>query len=230
MKQDISWVTVIRAVFESLMIIRGDSNVGVLWYLAAMLPILPVLAIFVQKTPIKVYGTLSLIYVFLWYFVLGRYDDVFVPISYLRAIGGLALGVLIYCLKLFVENRLDVRKKIPTAIMAACMTCPIVLTALNIKTDRLILTMFLIGFAISFSSKTKKIADNKFTSVCGKISLPLYLVHLNVADMIDHICRHYIVLNCFLQYILYFFITLICTIILMYAGQMFDRLLRKVGI
>ena len=230
MKQDISWVMVIRAVFESLMIIRGDSNVGVLWYLAAMLPILPVLAIFVQKTPIKVYGTLSLIYVFLWYFVLGRYDDVFVPISYLRAIGGLALGVLVYCLKLFIEKRLDVREDVFTAIMAVCMVCPIVLTALNIKTDRLILIMFLIGFALNFSSKTKKIAGNKFTSVCGKISLPLYLVHLNVADMIDHICRHYIVLNCFLQYILYFFITLICTIILMYAGRMFDRLLRKVGI
>lgn len=229
-KEDISWFMVLRAIFESLMIIRGDSNVGVLWYLAAMLPILPVLAIFVQKTPIKVYGTLSLIYVFLWYFVLGRYDDVFVPISYLRAICGLALGVLVYCLKLFIENRLDVREDVFTAIMAICMACPIVLTAFDIKTDRLILIMFLIAFAISFSSKTKKIVGNRFTSLCGKIFLPLYLVHLNVADMIDHICRHYIVLNCFLQYILYFFITLIGTIILMYAGQMFDRLLRKVGI
>lgn len=220
---------VIKAVFESLMIIRGDSNVGVLWYLAAMLPILPVLAIFVQKTSIKVYGTLSLVYVILWYFVLGRYP-VFAPISYLRAIGGLALGVLLYWIKAYIEKRPGDRKEFYTVLMAICMICPVVLAALDIKTDRLILIMFLIGFSLCFSSKTQKITANKFTNICGKISLPLYLVHLNVADMIDHICRNYIVLDCFLQYALYFFITLICTLVLMYAGQMFDRLLRKVGI
>ncbi|NWO22191.1 hypothetical protein HW273_09845 [Oribacterium sp. oral taxon 102] len=107
---------------------------------------------------------------FLWYFVLGRYP-VFAPISYFRAIGGLALGVLVYCLGLFFEEQLDDRKELLTALMSVCMISPIVLTALDIKTDRLILIMVLIGFSLSFSSKTKKIAGNKFTSMCGKFSL-----------------------------------------------------------
>ena len=184
------------------MVIRGDSNIGVLWYLTAMLPMLPILAIFVQKTCLKCYGILSFVYVCLWYFFLGRYDDCFIPLSYLRALGGLALGVLIYCLKGFEENRLDDRKEFFTVIMAMCLICPIILTLFNIK----------------------------ITSMCSKISLPLYLVHLNVADILDHVCRHYIILNDSLQYVLYFSITFICTIVLMCAGNMFDKFLRKVGI
>lgn len=228
-KEDLTFVRAVKALFESLMIIRGDSNVGVLWYLAAMLPVLPILVIFVQKTSIKVYGTLSLIYIFLWYFVLGRFDDCFVPTSYFRAVGGLALGVLAYWLKLFMERRLSSKKKY-TAIMVACIICPIVLTALNIVVDRLILIIFVIGFSLVFSSKTDKIKANVFTDMCGKLSLPLYLVHLNIMDLITYFCRNYSVLNSSLQYILLFTISTVCTLLLMYAGQAFDRLLRKVGI
>ena len=96
---DLNLIVIIKAVLEALMIIRGDSNVGVLWYMSAMLPVLPIMGILIQKFSSKVYGILSLIVVIIWYFILKRFDDVFFPLSYFRAVAGLSLGILVFLLK-----------------------------------------------------------------------------------------------------------------------------------
>lgn len=155
---DLNLKMLINALLESMMIIRGDSNVGVLWYMSAMLPLLPILAFFVQTTPKRIYGSLGLIAVISWYICLGRFDDVFVPLSYFRAVAGLSLGILTYCVKEFLDG-LDLQKRELSAIMWICLIVPIVTNTFNLRLDRLCIICLVLGFAICFSSKSKKLME-----------------------------------------------------------------------
>lgn len=206
------WIT---ALFESLMVIRGDSNVGVLWYMSSMLPLLPILAIIVQTTDKKIYGCMALIAVVSWYVFLGRFDDVFAPLCYCRAFSGLSLGILTYCVKDFLDSH-DLSIKVNMSVMMClCLVLPIFTNAFNIRLDRLCLICFIIGFAICFSSQSVKVCENDFTHLCGKISFPLYLVHMSVADLITWYCKQYVPLAIGIQYLVYFIISIIGVFILM---------------
>ena len=80
-----------------------------------------------------------------------------------------------------------------------------------------------------FFFKIKKVNGNKFTYLCGKISFPLYLVHLNVADFITWYCQKYSPLSTGLQYLIYFIISIIGVIILMSIIELIKLLSRKVN-
>lgn len=217
------WIT---ALFESLMLIRGDSNVGVLWYMSAMLPLLPILAFVVQITHKKIYGSLSLVAVLSWYVCLGRFDDCFAPLSYCRAVAGLSLGILAYCVKDFLDIK-DFKKINLSTIAYLSLVIPIITNVLNIRLDRLCLICFVIGFAICFSSKSAQVYENNFTRLCGRISFPLYLVHMNVADFITWYCKQYSPLSTEIQYLVYFIISIIGVIVLMIINSLVQGLFKK---
>jgi len=219
------WIT---ALFESLMLIRGDSNVGVLWYMSAMLPLLPILAVVVQITQKKIYGSLGLVAVLVWYICLGRFDDCFAPLSYCRAVAGLSLGILTYCVKEFVEIKyLRFFSKNLSIIAYSCLVIPIITNLFNIRLDRSCLICFVIGFATCFSKKNTMIFENKYTRLCGRISFPLYLVHMNVADLITWYCTHYSPLSTEIQYLIYFIISIIGVVILMIVNNYIHGLLKR---
>lgn len=212
-----------KAILESMMIIRGDSNVGVLWYMAAMLPMLPVLAIVVQKLSSRIYGLLAVLAVALWYFVLGGFGACFVPWSYGRAVAGLSLGILVYCCKIWIE-KINYNGKALTILMYILLLFPIVASFLNIRIDRIIIISLVLGLSLCLSSKVIIIPENKFTDLCKSCSFPLYLVHLNIADLIYWYCSNYRHLSTLDQYIAYFIISFACMALLMLACKGLKRL------
>lgn len=238
-KKDTTFITIIKDILGLLLIIKTENS-NVLWYLVTMLPTLPIIIILNQKLSAKMHVLLSSVCVFAYYFITGMYGAVNGPIKYFRAIAGLSIGILVYYLKLFIDNHINGKEKFFTTIMVLCLACPIVLTAFNFTTTGipyfynlipydLSIIMFIVGFALCFSSKTKKLPANKFTNMCSKFSLLIYLTNYNIAEIINYLCK-YITLNTITQYILYFSLTFICSLLLMYVGQIFDKLLKKIEI
>ena len=227
--KDFQIAMIIKGVLEGLTIIRGDSNVGVLWYLTTMLPLTPVLYVIAKKTPIKVYGSLAAIAVLGWYFVLGRFSDVFAPLNYIRAVAGLSLGVITYGFKDALQKvfpRESKHEVFASIIMFVCLILPIIMTFFNITANRLYIVFFVVGFAFCFSNSTKKIPESKVSVFCKKFSLVLYIVHLNMADLISYVSRIHIELNALEQYILYFALTIIG----MFVLEGLVRLVKQINI
>ena len=225
-EENFTILMIFKALLESLMLIRGDSNVGVLWYLSAMLPTLPVIAIVIQKFSIKFYGTAALSVVLLWYFILHRFSDCFVPYSYTRAVAGLALGVLVYCIKEFIENH-DFNKMILTIFMVMFLSFPIITTMFNIPTDEINLIFIVAGFSLCLSSKVIVFKESLLADICRQCSFPVYLVHLNIADLICWYCKNIRQLSIRTQYIVYFILTLICMLLLLCMVNLFSKLFAK---
>lgn len=213
---------IFKALLESLMIIRGDSNVGVLWYLAAMLPTLPIVAIVIQNCSIKFYGTVALSIILLWYFILHRFDDCFVPYSYARAVAGLSLGILVYCIKEFIDKH-DFNKMILIVLMIIFLCFPIITTMLNIQADKINLIFIIFGFALCLSSKVIVLKESLFTNICRQCSFPLYLVYLNIADLICWYCKNFKQLKIRTQYEMYFILTIVCMVLLLWAANLFSK-------
>lgn len=87
---------ILYALLESCMIIRGDGNVGVLWYLAAMFFVYPFFCFVLQKFSFKiVVGGVCLASAY-HLFTIGVHC--FFPWHYIRAAAGLSLGVITYAI------------------------------------------------------------------------------------------------------------------------------------
>lgn len=83
-------------ILEMLLITRGDSNVGTLWFLSAMLIVFPIFCCMCQMKAKHFFYIISLLYVILYY---EKYDVkslCFYPEHIYRALAGLLLGVLVY--------------------------------------------------------------------------------------------------------------------------------------
>lgn len=62
-----------KGILESLMLILGDSNIGVIWYLTAMIWIFPLYCFALQKVDDKVLLLLSKLYVLFFMYLLENF-------------------------------------------------------------------------------------------------------------------------------------------------------------
>lgn len=212
---DFDFSMILKGILESLMIIRGDSNVGVLWYMAAMLPLLPFMILIEKKLPNYLYTIMAALVVFVWYMYLGRFLDNRVPLCYFRGVSGLSLGILTF----WFENRLSMLKNpkitpVLNAFMIISLASPVLLAFLNFTNERLIIILFIIGFSLCFHPLTLKIPITKVTRFCSTYSFLIYLIHLNIADLICYWSNEVRALGKYEQYFIYFSLTFLCVLIL----------------
>ena len=99
-------------------------------------------------------------------------------------------------------------------IMCISLATPLILGFLNLTSERLIIMLFIIGFSLCLHPITFKIPANKFTNVLKKYSFLIYIVHLNIADLICYWSTNFISLTKCQQYMLYFSLTVVCVFIL----------------
>lgn len=211
--KDFQFIMVPKAILESLMLIRGDANVGVLWYLSALLWIFPFFCfscrIFRRKTMLA----LSFLGVVIYYGFIGIYDC-FAPIMFARAFAGLLLGVVVFELSQKLKEH-SINSKWLKGLGGILLITPIILTVMNIEYNIVIISCFTLGFAYTFSGwDTSEFWKHKIWSYLGKWSFSLYLVHLNIADFICWISKNIILLKTVEQYLMYIILTVIGVVLL----------------
>ncbi len=101
--KDFEYTMIVKALLESLMLIRGDSNVGVIWYLTTMLPIFPLFCLLCRKCNLRFVIIIAIFYncIFHGFF---RYFGSFAPRSYTRAMAGMFLGVITYGIANYIKR------------------------------------------------------------------------------------------------------------------------------
>lgn len=202
-----------KAVLESLMLIRGDSNVGVLWYLCAILWVFPLFCfscmIFQRKTMLILSSIGSVIF---YGFV--RSYAVYAPRMFARAFVGLLLGVIIYELSCKL-NSLNINSGLTGFLTILLLAIPIVLNAINIECTIPIIICFVLGFAFTFSkSDIPTFWSKSIWTYLEKWSFSLYLVYLNVEDLVCWISKVLDPLKSHEQYIIYTVLTAVGVIVL----------------
>lgn len=231
---DFNFVMLLKGVFESLMVIRGDNNVGVLWYMAAMLPLIPIIIIIEKRFPNYIYTIMAAIVVFVWYICFGRFYDCFVPLSYLRAIAGLSLGIITFWFEKQLRKIEDKRlASVLNVLLIVSLLTPVIMCFINLTNERIIILLFIIGFSLCFHPLTFKFPATKFTKFCEKYSFLIYIIHLNIADFIAYLSKKYFTLKVYEQYILYFLMTFVCVFILealvIIISKTYAKLIKHLG-
>lgn len=216
-----------KAVLESLMLIRGDSNVGVLWYLCALLWVFPLFCfsclMFQRKTMLILSGLGAAIF-----YGLIRSYDAFAPKMFARAFAGLLLGVIIYELFRILKD-MNINQKILDCLIITSLSIPIILTLINVRYNIVIILSFVLGFAATFAKNDfSEFWKRSIWQYLGKWSFSLYLVHLNIADLINWICKNIVILKTHEQYFMYIVFTIIYMLILEISVKLFKHIIKSV--
>ena len=107
-----------------------------------------------------------------------------------------------------------------TILMIICLFFPLLNSCINVvNIDRVNLILLVIGLAICLSNKSKKLRSNFLTESCRKCSFSLYLVHLNIADLINWFCKTKYKLGVWEQYIIYIIGTILGMLLLLLINR-----------
>lgn len=159
---------------------------GPIWYISAMIiaeSILFILNDICAKTKTKVYtlGTVSLICLYLYYF-----RGSWFPVGYLviRAIGEIALGMIVYVFYEYTYDKISKRKVVCMIVEMICIVAVyrLLFSEIIYFSRAVIIVPFAIWIYIIFCKNTvlDRLLSNEFSKVLGRISLPCYLLQMLV--------------------------------------------------
>lgn len=203
---DINYSMVLKAILESMMLIRGDANVGVLWFLAALLPIFPFFCFGVQKISNGLAIFIAFIIIFL-NVMLDNYS-VFFPMHYLRALSGLLCGFIVFSITDYIDEHM--KKKYTSflhKIAIVTLLIPVLFSVINYQNNIVCIICFSIGLAFMHVTNSTNQMMIPIAKQLGEVSFLIYLLHLNIADLICYLSQNIYKLSALLQYVMYFVIT-----------------------
>ncbi len=146
----------LRALLECLLLTRGDSNNGVIWYLQAMFVVLPLFCILAYRLPKEINLMISLLFVIIY----GNFSSwggiTTFPLHLIRAYAGMSVGSIIYCISEYLKTlkfTLSGRWLL-TLIEESCLIIAAGLNCFNKGNPEIYVFLYIIGLIMIFSGQT----------------------------------------------------------------------------
>lgn len=187
-----------------------------LWYLSAMLFVLPLYVLFVQIKNRYVIIYISFVYPIMFYGLRGVTGDVGVPYDELRVLAGLMLGALGYEISNFYFKK-DIAKKQKKVLMiveqsALCIATISLIMHLPLRRANLILLFVGITILASGKSLSNEI-KNDLCIKLGSLSIFIYIWHWVIGTVIKLMLENNYLLLGKRSIVVYYSLTLIVAVI-----------------
>lgn len=204
-----------------------------LWYLSAMMFVLPLYVVFVQIRNRYAIMYISFVYSVMFYGLRGVTGDVCVPYDELRVLAGLMLGALGYEISnLFLKE--DISKKQQRILMfveegALCLAALSMILHLPIRRVNLILLFIGITILASGKSFSNEIKIALFVKL-GGLSIYIYIWHWVIGSILKLMIEcNYLSLNKW-SIVIYYSLTLIVAMVYNCVAKVMKNPIRKIQV
>jgi len=189
---------ILRDIVAMTFLIKGE-NIDQLWYLTALLPIIPLIMYVLSRTKTVIHVIISFFVFCFYYFILQFYPSHF-PVFYCRAVAGMAGGIMVYYTSVFFKRYTNSSVAIGFGNIALIIS--LIMGYINILDFRLAVTLFVLG--LSFILASEKQTNNYILqriAYCGeKYSFPVYVVHMSIVRLIAFLSKNVFHLDVKIQY------------------------------
>ena len=204
---------------------------GQLWFLVALLPIIPLFIIFASKIKPLVMIIIVVVVSIHYHFFYQNYSSSF-PLFYYRAFAGLCGGVLVYHLGDFFAKQIKSRGNIQRMIFLGGNAVLLLTLGLGYKSSldfKVVVICFVLGFYVLLGSGTDvKYKPAECTAFLGRrFSFPMYVVHLPIADLVAFYSKNRYHFSAPTQYCLYFLICILAVVALTFIADSNKKLVNK---
>lgn len=207
--------------FFDILLITGSFSVpmvGTLWYLSALLIVFPLFCRAVQIRNRYWVLYVSFLTAVLYYGICGVYNEFTPPMSLARVFSGLCIGSFLYELTYILGNYfVKLNKLVLTLIEIVSYFMPIIIVFSKLNANRFILLCFGTSLAIMLSGRSYSTKIEKCGDVCtylGRLSLPIYIVHVLIGQLIRDISKG--LWDERINVLLYYSVTIVISMIVMY--------------
>lgn len=215
---------------EAFLIVKGN-NVVQLWFLVALLPVLPCFMMVSSKIQ-PCYMLLISFAVYVHYYFIYKFYPSHFPVFYYRAFAGVCGGVLVYHFSTFFYRMLKDRVKTQTIVFVignAVLLLAFILCYTNILDFQVAVICFVLGLSLLLGSKMDidVIPLSGVAFLGRKFSFPLYVVHLPIADLVAFISRNRNHFSALSQYALYLIICGLAVAIITFVASFNEKQIDK---
>lgn len=165
------------------------------WFLSSMLFVFPVITFLCQLKDKYLLLFISTIYPVIYYAKTQLSSPIW-PNNILRALAGMLTGISVCIISEIIKEKNIIKKKpniMITSVEVVSMSFVLLTVILNFNSlTKLILIAFVLGIGAMLSgySISSKL-NNKFVSLLGKLSMPIFIWHWLVATIICEINQHF---------------------------------------
>lgn len=201
-----------------------EGKVFVLWFLMALLVAFPIFVLLLQVKENYIICMCSFS-IAISYYLFDLNNNINTIHAVMRALGGLSLGAFIGTVILLIKERGETKwnRSVLTIVEIICMVLPLLIMIRDMEVPpMLIIILFFFGLLIMLSGYSYTIyIDNSLFRYLGAISLPMFIWHPVVANLISYIPYLYEENVCHstgmfpdgLKLVLYFLLTIVVSIL-----------------
>ena len=164
------------------------AQVAPIWFLSAMLIVLPAIVYLMQKAP-EFWKVFAFVFPILYFGYKGVNTDRAWPNDMVRALACMALGTLVYlCSEYLGNHKVEnvIRKIILTGIEAGSALFAIYVSALNKEYINIMELLFFIICVLMISGETySSYIQGVFFKYLGKLSMPMFIFHWGVGSLVN---------------------------------------------
>ena len=181
----------ILEIFALSTIYKNTTLLGSLWFLSAMLLVLPIAAYLCQIKSKYTVCFISILYPIFFYNCISDAVWLSFPFHLLRALAGLLSGVAVSSLIQILEEEFQIktykhRTTIFSFLEIFCLSFAFIVACTNWSSmNKFAYVLFSVGIGAMLSGYSITYNwHNKFVSYLGKLSLPIYLWHMIIGEVI----------------------------------------------
>lgn len=164
------------------------AHVAPIWFLSAMLIVLPVMVYLMQKAP-EFWKVFAFVFPILYFGYKGVNTDRSWPNDMVRALACMALGTLVYlCGEYLGNHKVEnvIRKIILTGIEAGSALFAIYVSALNKEYINIMELLFFIICVLMISGETySSYIQGELFKYLGRLSMPVFIFHWGIGSLVN---------------------------------------------
>jgi len=220
------------AILEGILIIKGN-NIGHLWYLVALLPLIPLFCILNTYIPKKWMLFLEICIGIHFHVFFGQYPSHF-PIFYYRAFAGLCTGGIAFSMTSIIQRmeiikQGKIKKESISLIGNLILMCLTSLLAVNRLEYRCAVVGFIVGVSLIISGNgiCRYDFEKTIAEFGRKYSFVIYVVHLPLAALVAFISKKYYHFTSLMQMGLYIFSSVMVSVCFRLVVEMVKKWMRN---
>lgn len=167
----------------------NGTRLGAIWFLSATFLVFPLVSIIAQFKDKKITCLVAFYPAVLYYLNKTRsIGDHTYPNQMIRAFCGMCVGIVLFYITDYINNRKSDRvgKVTITLLQIISYIVPVVLGYYNRLYENVFLACFMISISLTFCRHSLLPSmSNKVLLYLGKISMPLFIWHMAIADVVN---------------------------------------------